>query len=96
VTTSTPRHEVRAQAAQLARRLGNDLAELSVVIELADQHGLTLPDSLYRVAAALDIPAVPAKAERQQLAASGHDHRHPSRSLDSSRSRSIGRGGEAA
>jgi len=96
VTTSTPRGHVEAQAAQLVRQLGNVLAELSVAIELAAQHGLTLPDSLYRVATALDIPAVPAAAERQQLAASGHDHRRLHPSLDSSRSRSIGRGGEVA
>ncbi len=72
MTTSTPRGQVEAHAVRLVRRLGNDLAELSMVIELADQHALTLPASLYRVAAALDIPAVPAEAERQ-LAASGHD-----------------------
>jgi len=96
VTTSTPRHEIQAHAVRLVRRIGSNLAELSVAIELADRHGLTLPDSLYRVATALDIPAVPAAAERQQLAASGHDHRRLSRRLDSSRLRSIGRGGEVA
>jgi hypothetical protein len=98
VTTSTPPSEVQARATELVRRIGNDLAELSVVIELADQHDLTLPESLYRMATALDIPAVPAEAERQQPAASGQAHRRLHRSLGMSRSgsASIGRGGEVA
>ncbi len=35
-----------------------------MVAELADHHGLVLPDSLERVVTALDLPAIPAEAER--------------------------------
>jgi hypothetical protein len=58
VTISTPRHEIQAEAARLAPRLGNDLAELAVVVELANQHGLMLPAGLRRAATALADDAV--------------------------------------
>jgi hypothetical protein len=58
VTTSTPRGEVEVRAVELVRRIGNDLAELSVLIQLADQHGLVLPASLRRTATALAGDAI--------------------------------------
>jgi hypothetical protein len=58
VTASTPRHQIQAQAVELVRRLGNDLVELSVVIQLADQHGLVLPTGLQRTATALAGDAI--------------------------------------
>jgi hypothetical protein len=69
VTVSTPRHAIQAQAVELVRRLGNDLVELSVLIQLADQHGLVLPAGLQRTAAALAGDAIqyPTDADLRSL-----------------------------
>jgi hypothetical protein len=71
VIVSTPRHELQASAARLMRRLGNDLVELSVLIQLADQHGLVLPASLRRTATALTDDAIhdPTDADARSLRA---------------------------